>query len=319
LGAFTARLPGGELPAEGFGPREQWAYSLPLGFAAAMALIGMQVDKFLIARWYDDSQFAVYSRGAFQLPVVTILPYALADVLVPRMVHLYEAGDREGLLHLWREAARRMWLVMMPIFCYFVAVADPFMTLLWTEEYRGTVPVFRIFLLLLPVRVAVCAALLRAIGRTRTVYHASLLLLGLSFGASVALHRLIGFYGPPVANVAAQTLATLFMLGCICRALKCRVADVMPWWSMTGAAAAAVACGALSGLLVWIVSSRLPVPVFYNRVAALTGAGIVFGGSYLLGCWLLGLLTPDDKALARDWLGRLRDGWSFLRRRRSGG
>ncbi len=88
-------------------------------------------------------------------------------VLVPAMTRHYAAGDMPGLTALWKRAIRRTSLVLFPTFVFFMLTAEETVRILYGAAYHESAVVFRIYLCLVPLRVATYGIITQAIGKTR--------------------------------------------------------------------------------------------------------------------------------------------------------
>ncbi|MGH7183087.1 MAG: lipopolysaccharide biosynthesis protein, partial [Nitrospiraceae bacterium] len=97
--------------------KEQSTYCLPIGAALVVASVGGSVDMFVVSTLFDSAHYAIYARGAFDLPLVGIIPAMLFDLLAPRFVEQWFAGKKEEISGLLRESVRRVALIFYPIMC----------------------------------------------------------------------------------------------------------------------------------------------------------------------------------------------------------
>ena len=92
----------------------QLKYGLPLAFTDIVTLLGNWLDKLLMALISKPADFAIYARGAFELPLINLIPYSLTNVLLPKFVQFHKDRQHSELIKLWHESIRRTALIMMP-------------------------------------------------------------------------------------------------------------------------------------------------------------------------------------------------------------
>lgn len=104
--------------------KSQIIYSFPLGASLIVGVLRKYIDQFIIAVFYNPVHFAVYSRGAFELPFVALLPYTLNTLMIPRIVEYHKEGKQSNIMYLWRESMRKVALVLFPLFVFSFIYAE---------------------------------------------------------------------------------------------------------------------------------------------------------------------------------------------------
>ena len=192
--------------------KAQLLYGLPLGGALILGVIRKYLDQFIIGAFYNPVNFAIYSRGAFELPLVNLLPYTLSTLMVPRIAGYWAEGQIASIMYLWHEAMRKVALVLFPVFVFSFLFAEEIITLLFTRNYIDSVSVFRIYLLLLPTRIIAYRTVLQAIGQTRPILKATIISLITGAVCGVAFERVFGLMGPAMGTVLALLVAPGYLL-----------------------------------------------------------------------------------------------------------
>jgi len=288
--------PGRGLPLDVPLLRSQVAYAAPLLATTVMAVLNMQYDKALISIFFDPQVYAVYSCGAMELPLVDIVTFSFTAAAMPILVQLYARGEKTQALRVWHEATRKSALVMMPSFVLLLVVAQDLIILLFGPSYARAAPPFAVYLGLLPLRVAIYGAVIRAAGQTRPIAIGaaiglitnvliSTLLVWLGRGA------LLSYLGPSIGTIIAQFAASCYMLEVIRRINDVHWADVMPWRQLWALFLASLMAGA--GVFV-VPMGALPLVV---RLAARTA---LFAALLALIIWKGNLLQPEEKQLLRS-------------------
>ena len=152
----------------GRGIRKLLAYGLPFALTGLAGRLAWQFDRVVVSRRFSPAVFAVYAVGAVELPFTTIVQQSVNAVLVPALARYYALADIAGMAALWRRAIRRTSLVLLPMFVFFMLTADQVIRLLF-DHFERSADVFRIYLLLVPIRVATYGLITQAIGRTASI------------------------------------------------------------------------------------------------------------------------------------------------------
>ncbi len=231
FGIILGRLPG-IVPGtrvEGFTIRSVLAFAVPMGLSAMATQYNRLLDGLMVSFLFTPAAYAVYARGAFELPLVDLVPYTLANVILPRLVELWKAGDRIGFLGLWNRLIRVSGLCIIPALIYSLMFADEIIVTLFSEAYHQSVPVFQIYLLSLPLRLTSFGVLLQAIGDSRAILYATLWSLGLSLILGPALCLQIGPVGAAAGFLGSQLLWTLCLQHAIRKRTDFVLGELMPW------------------------------------------------------------------------------------------
>lgn len=284
-GLWVLRYADGHPQADGWKPRELFEYGLPLALSQIVGKLTVQLDKYLIATFTAAEVFAIYTVGAVELPLVPALAYSVTTALVPALVVHYHNGNRKEFVKLWHASSVKVALVMMPVAVAAFVLAGPLMRVLFSAEYEAATIPFRMYLLLLPMRLCGYGALVRAVGQTRPVLIAAVAGLATNAVCNYPFYLAFGLAGPALASVAAQAMAIFLLLRVVRRSLDLSWARVMPWKG----AGLALGVAALAG-----VPLALALPWLPGDVPALVVGGVGYVATYLVLGRMTGLLSPAD-------------------------
>jgi O-antigen/teichoic acid export membrane protein len=285
------------------GIRRLLAYGLPLALTGLAGRLAWQFDRIVVSRQFSAALFAVYSVGAVELPLTSIVQQSVNAVMVPALTRHYAAGDITGMAALWRRAIRRTSLVLLPMFVFFMLTAGEVIRLLFGAGFEGSIGVFRIYLLLVPLRVATYGLITQAIGRTRINLVGSFVLLAANAVLVLALVGPLGLTGPALGTVLATFILAGYYLVRLRRVVGMSIRALFPWPLLAANLAISAAAG---------------VPVVALLLADVRGpsqlvlAALVYAPTYLGLLLLARRLEPQEI----DWLRRLLDVTLALPRRR---
>jgi len=180
-----------------------------------------------------------------------LLLAGVVSVLVPEISRLFQAGELGEIHALWQRAVVRLALLVLPLAAFLLVFAEPMIAWMY-PQYDRSVWVFRLYLLVLPLRCAIYNPLLVGMGKARWALWGSLGDLLCNIGLSVALIGILqksapewAFVGPAIATVSSTYLQVLFLLAAIGWHLRWSLAKLLPWANLlrigVGAGGAAVA------------------------------------------------------------------------------
>lgn len=263
----------------GWSPRQLLAYGVPLSLSQIVGKLNVQIDKYMIAALCSAQVFAVYTVGAIELPLVAAIAYSVTDALIPAMVLLHGRRDSQGFLQTWHGSMGKVAAIMMPIFFFFLVMAPAAMRVFFSASYGDAAVPFRVYLLLLPLRLCSYGGVVRALGRTRPVLWASGAALAANALLNYPLYRVLGLPGPALASVLAQLVAIALLLHAVRVVLGVRWRVLFPVRRVAHALlVAGVACLPLLAVPQWLSGDVLQLSVgaalylpLYLGLAATTG------------------------------------------------
>ena len=276
---------------------DQLGYAIPLWVTSIVGVVGGMLDRAIVAGAFTPVDFAVYSVGAFAVPLDVIFQASVADVLRASLPPLIQRDDLREVARLLREAVRKLALIMLPSFVFLFGFAQEFVTLLFTNQYADSVRVFRIYTFGIPLFMFVLSLVPQVFGRTRINLNIVIVVTAFHIALSFALLKVIGFYGPAVSGVLTSYVSTAIYLRVATRLTKSPLSGLLPLAEI----ARTLACAGLAFALAWLlgeVSSR-------KLVNLLVHAG-AFSLVFFAAGFAAGLFTAQDKRMARRVAERLR-------------
>jgi O-antigen/teichoic acid export membrane protein len=273
------------------------AYGLPLALTQLAGRLGFQIDRLVVSARYTPAEFAIYAVGAVDIPIAVVVQQAVNSVLVPALSRLHAEGDLAGVARLWQSAIRKTSLIMLPLFAFLLVMADSVVRVLYGPAFAGSVPIFRAYLFLVPLRVVTYALITQAVGRTGINFAASLVLLAANAVLAVALVFPLGTLGPAIATPLASAIAAGYYLVRLRSVLALRLSDLLPWRLLM--ANLAVSFAAAAPLLLLFTVQLSP----FLRVAL---GGLLFLPVYALALRLTGRLTKTEWQLLRGLVANRR-------------
>lgn len=182
----------------------QLNYSAPLAVAQAVNRLSYDIDLLIVSFMQGMQAFAFYAIGAFELPLVSILRKTSSTIAKPRLVALYREQRVDEVMVLFREVVRKISVVALPCFVFLFMMSEPFIRTLFTDTYLPSVPIFRLYLLLIPLSCAAFNILIQTTGNTRPVMALSLLYVVIGIPLNFIFLYWLGLIGPAIATVLCK-------------------------------------------------------------------------------------------------------------------
>lgn len=226
---FASCKIGSLLPSTG-GMWSQLKYSVPLGLAGFIGTISMSLDKMIVSSMCSPEQFAVYVNGAIEIPLIRVLTGSVIAILLPDLVKMYKATQHHDLKALWHRAMVKCSLLILPIMVFLFVMAPEVIRVLFTDKYVESVHPFRIYLLLLPIRITTFGAIFMAAGRNKLIVYRAATGLILNLFLSIILVKVLGSIGAAISTVLITYLWSVpYSLFFISRILKMNIRNTIPF------------------------------------------------------------------------------------------
>lgn len=272
-------------------------FGLPLGMTTVVTVLNKFFDRFLVLLAFGGAMYAEYEAGAWQIPIVSTIPYVIGTAIAPQMVASFRAGLPLEALRLWGASIKKVALLVVPVTLGFIVATEEAVELLFTADYAAAAPVLRWYTILALGRVASFGEVIVAAGRPHYVLQAALLSFGSNVGLSLLLLSWLGFVGPAVGTALAFVPTAVFYCWCIARAADVRMRDTFPlrdYLRIVGVGLVGVAAGV--GVKLGLGASTPVMLVAELGAVVLTFAAV---GS------ALGVIGREDWRYLGNWL-RLR-------------
>jgi O-antigen/teichoic acid export membrane protein len=267
-------------------------FAFPAGIAVLGGKLNPQIDKYVVQAMRGNLTFALYSAAAWELPLISMIPYAIGAVSQARYTRLYADGKLDELRALWLATVRKTTVAVVPLAVMAIALGAQILAV-YQPKYAAAGILFQIFTVVLLHRVASYGAMLQSIGATKALLVTSTLLLVTNLILTVPLTK-IGFAGAAIATVVANVPPFLYTMHRIARGLQVPIRKVMPW----GFYGATLALAGALGLGVWLLARHLP----FGPGAQLGIGAAIFLPAYVILGRAVGVVKKEDTAYAVSWL-----------------
>lgn len=186
--------------------REMLKFSVPLGMATMFGTMTMQLDKVIVSVLTSPEEFAVFSNGAVEVPLIGIITGSVTVVVLAEMRKSAAEGKYQETVRLFRLTAEKTSYILFPAMFFLFISADSFIQTLFSEKYADSVVPFRWYLLLLPVRTVVFGSLLMAMNKTKVILFRSFVSLCVNCVLSIIFVSIFGAWGAVIATVVTVYL-----------------------------------------------------------------------------------------------------------------
>lgn len=278
--------------------KEQFNYSLPIGLSMSVMELSRYTDKIIVSNQTSPEDFAVYARGAMDIPVINILANTLDNLMMPRFVEAYKDKKESEILTSWHSMIRLMAVFIYPCCIFLIATASLLIPALFTDKYTGSILIFQIYTLGLLTRISTFNVIIRAIGKTKVILWVSILSIISNTILTFLLMDLWGLIGAPIATVITTSLMRFSYLISITHYLGVRLTKVFPWQSLLHSLAASIIA-----LLPLFLLFKLDINIWINLILM----GISYSVIYIATIKVSKSLNVKEKQIIKNLLPKKLD------------
>lgn len=240
-------------------------FSIPLGFASIIGILHIQTDLLMIGRMYNTETLAIYSNASREIPI-TIISVSIATVLLPQLVRLFGKNEKKKALELWKNATKLSYIILCFCVTELFIFAPQVIAILYSEKYLTGVPVFRVYVLLILLKVTYFGIVLNAVGKTRLIMISSIIALVLNVIFNLVLPMFFGIIGFAIATFLSTLIVLLMQLYFTAKEVAIPFSEVFPW----GNVMLITVINAIMGIGTFIIYQILKIYLNIYIVIALT-------------------------------------------------
>lgn len=262
--------------------RSQLSYALPFAVAVGVEVILVSYHQYVVGGTFDPATFAIYATACMSIPLVDLIMTSTTSVMMVKMAEHH--GDRHESLALFHDTVSRLAFLLAPLAVALVALAQPFILMLYTDKFAASVPIFTIWALSVLPAVFAVDAVLRAYAQTRFLLVMNLVKLAFVAGLIGWFIGAFGLRGAVLVTLMATVVAKGLALVRIARLMQVPVAGVLPWHTLARIGARALA----AGIPAWWIGRVLgDVPWL-----AFVAGGAAYALAYFTLCYAPGIAEP---------------------------
>ena len=274
---------------------QQVSFAAPFGLSQTLSGARRNVAQWLVVLLFSPAALAVFAIGTSFNAALKLVRGSLGNVLLPKISKSHAAGDTARAVRLNNRGNVAVAAIVTPIICWLWLFAEPVITLMYTADYIGAVPVLRVYLVMLLVMGIELGSVLMVLEQGRFVFLVSLATL---FGSTLLSYvggQTLGLYGIALGGLAGEVFGRAFNFTHASRQLGMRLRDMQDWSTLTR-----IFCAGFAAILsAYVFGEWLSVQ---QPVAAIAAGSIVFAASYLVLFWILGVGWLAQALLGRaDW------------------
>jgi len=206
-------------------------FSVPLGLSTAISTLSLDLDKLIIGYFMNEESVAIYANAGKELPF-SLISTSFSALVLPKVVKNIKEGNKELSIDLWKNSSELCFIIFCFFACASIVFAPQIITFLYSDTYLSGTRIFRIYSLILLLRITYWGMILNAYGKTKQILYNSLICLGVNLILSIILYFFIGFEGPALASLISIAIMSIAQVFSSSRLIKMPVRRIFPWANM---------------------------------------------------------------------------------------
>jgi O-antigen/teichoic acid export membrane protein len=287
LGYFRYEF-GGDLRADTTILREQLGYALPFFCSVVVQIIQQNYHQYAVSWHFDAATFAIYSVGCLQIPLVDFMATPASNVMMVQLGEALRDGRNARLLPIWHDTTRKLAFVLFPFVGVLVVNAYPLITLLYTNSYAASVPIFMVWSLSIIFAAFQTDGVLRTFAENRWLFVINISKLAVVLVLMNLFLSRFNLMGAVLVTLSGMFLSKTMALVRIRRLLRASISQLLPWKSL----GSVLIVSMVSAVPSIVLNAKLEVP----SLVLLPISGMAYLGTYSILILALRLLTDEEIA-----------------------
>ena len=208
--------------------REIFYFSLPLAVSSVVGVLNMNIDKLMVKTFFSIEDFAVFSNGAYELPVLQIFSGSLFTVMIPRLKELKEANKIDEVVKKWKSLGEITATIVVPLTITLIIFADSFILFMFSDKYAESIGIFRIYQIKNLFRIYLYGSIFIAFAENRKLLINSMLSLMINTALNLIFIQFFGINGIAAATVISLFILVVLQCFQISRFLSIRISQTYP-------------------------------------------------------------------------------------------
>ena len=213
--------------------KNQLSYGIPVGLTAMIYVINVNIDKYLVAMFFSTSVFGVYYLGSLWAPIFGWFTQSAGQVITPRLSKAHKDNNLTEMRELYSQSVEKLAFLFIPLTIFLILIAEPLILTMFTEKFEDAVPIFTIYMILLPTYSFRIGWVLMASGQTKFLLRLAILMstinILLSYYLITTLEGENRLFGIPFATVTVTWLSMFVISYQSISTLKIKISEVYPW------------------------------------------------------------------------------------------
>jgi len=273
--------------------KQQFNYGLPLGISRFIATF-VYFDKIVVSALFSVTKFTIYSVGCFEIPFVSTILHTVWDVGALEMVVACKNKNKDELITLWHDTMRKISILTIPTFVFCLFFAREIIVTIFSTQYEGSVPYFRLFIFTFLINAFDCELLFRIFRENSRYLKIQIFNLVVTLSMMISLGLMFGPLYALLGKVMANVVISYLMQRNAAKLLNLKLVNVLPYKVISKIV---LLCSSVAMLLILILHSS-SVSHFYVLVSGF----MLFSSIVFILFIVNGIITDEEIKYLRQML-----------------
>ncbi len=270
--------------------KDQLIYSLPFGIAIILDVVSNTFDKFIINKYIEAEEFAVYAVSFVSIPILSHFFKSIHNVVVPEIsIHLSNNRMKEATI-LWQKTVEKTSSLTIPSVFIFWLMAHEIIGIMYPPEYSEAANYYRIYIVLFFVAMFSHNIILRGAKKTHLILVGSVIGVIITVILGLILVPIYGLYGAVVTGLIGVTTPMIISVNIERRVMGLSISNWVNWKKL-----------GINFAICFLAS--LPIYFFKNSIPNIFVRGTVSGIVFVL--IVVPLQIKYDIFLFNDMLAKI--------------
>jgi O-antigen/teichoic acid export membrane protein len=189
--------------------RSLWIH---LGIYDIVQMLSSWIDKFVISLLLTAELSAIYYNGAQNIPFLPLLLSAAGSAVLLQLATNKFKNETENTVYLVNQSGRILSCIVFPVFFFLLFFRNELIVTLLSEKYIPAIPIFAVYILILPVRAYSFTTVLQRRHKGNVINAGAIAELLLACALMYPLYQLLGLPGVALSFVISTYLQAAFYL-----------------------------------------------------------------------------------------------------------
>jgi O-antigen/teichoic acid export membrane protein len=267
--------------------------------------LSFNLHHYFVSHYFPTEIYAIFAVGLFYPPILEVIEAPVIEPMFVAIVKSLRTAKEEAIRPIWHNSIRKISLAMLPVLAFSFIDAKQIISVLFTQAYIASVPIFMIAIYKILFAVFIPDNIIKAYGRTNYILKVDIITVICYFFMLLLFIKLFGLIGAALAMIANEFFVKTLLINKARSLLRLSLGSCLPWKHL---GLCIMTCFA-SGLPVVVFNSFVPHDSLFTIVVGLT----IFLMVYFFLLFRGSLLSEKEKGAIMLYMSKKRA--SFLKRR----
>ena len=210
--------------------KKMFKYNLQVSSSWIIGKIGQSIDKLILIALVSSSNFAIYSLGCIQVPLLSIFYNSIGEVTLTKIGLLsFDKRNNNEVNRLYKKMVSVNAMLTLPILCFSYFQIENIFLLLFGNIYKGSADIFKITSLITLIQMTGFGYIIRGYGKTRPLLISNLTRLILGMLLSYILIGYLGVTGAAIAYTSVFFINGIILLYYSSKIIDTSISMLLPF------------------------------------------------------------------------------------------